>query len=156
MGNDSEWRTGAWKLGQEERLQVVNWLFSLEFNEMISLARTRLREAFPNAPPEMLFTAEHHLFVDGKDDALLWIAELAVFRKDSGPPSLGCTFMFLHHLYNWWQFRALLPEGKQGIRELVKEIRDLIEEGSPEAALGTLKILEESLDGNLDYPKFDE
>ena len=157
MDNKPDWRTGAYKLSREERLQVVNWLFALSWDEVSALAKKRLRASFPTAPPEMLKTAEHHLYVDGKDDALMWLAELGLFLKDNDaePPSLGVSHQFMYHLYNWFQFRALLPDGKAGLLANVKEARQFIEEGTPEAALGSLKNLEEALDGNLDYPQFD-
>jgi hypothetical protein len=156
MDNNPDRRTGAYKLSREERLAVVNWLFSLPWDDMIQLARVRLKKSFPTAPAEMLKTAEFHLYVDGKDDALLWLAELALFLKEdkAEPPSLAVAQQFLYHLYNWFQFRALLPEGKPGLLELVKEAKQLIEQGDHEAALGSLQCLEESLDGNLDYPQF--
>lgn len=157
MSNNSGGREGVWELSREEKLQLVNWLFSLEFDELNSRAKEQLAKAFPTAPEAMLQTARFHLYVDGKDAALDWIAELARFLQspDQPPPSYGHSWHLLYQVYNWWQFCALLPEGKPGLQELVKEVRELIEEGSPDAALSTLKILEDSLDGNLDHPKFD-
>ena len=154
MDNKPDWRTGAYKLSREEQLAVVNWLFSIPFEEMIAIARLRLQKSFPNAPSKMIGCAEFHLYVDGRDDALLWLAELALFIKDENaePPSLAVAWQFLYHLYNWFQFRALLPDGKPGLMELIKEARQLIKEGDAEAALGSLQCLEEALDGNLNYP----
>jgi hypothetical protein len=156
MDSNTDWRKGADKLSQEEQLEVVNWLFSLHWEEWSKLAATRLQKSFPTAPPEMLKTAQHHLYVDGKDDALLWLAELALYLKDPNaePPSLAAAHRFLYHLYNWFQFRALLPEGKPGLLALVKETKQFVEEGDHQSALASLQSLEETIDGNLDWPQF--
>ena len=148
--------TGVSKLSRDEKLELFQWLFSLECSELHALAQQRLAAAFPTAPKEMLHTAEHHLYVDGKNDALDWVADMASFLRspDAPPPDLGVAFGLLHHLYNWWQFRDLLPEGKEGLLGIVKEAREFIKEGSPEAALHSLQLIEESLEGNVDFPKF--
>jgi hypothetical protein len=93
MDSKPELRSSAYRLSREERLQVVNWLFGLTWEEMSSLAKRRLRDSFPTAPPEMLHTAEFHLYVDGKEDALMWLAELGLFLKDNEaePPSLSLS-----------------------------------------------------------------
>lgn len=106
----------------------------------------------------MIHTAEHHLFVDGKDAALAWIAELARFLQsdDSQPPHQGHDWDLLHHLYNWWQFRALLPDGKAELIQIAKEAQEFIKEGSLDAALASLKAIEESLEGNLNYPQIED
>ena len=157
MANNSKRKKGVWNLSREDKLQLLNWLFSLETSELTALARERLATAFPTAPEEMLRTAEHHLYVDGKDAALNWIAELARFLQspDAPPPDYGHDWDLLYHLYNWWQFRALLPEGKSQLLALTREARKFIEEGSLDAALTSLKAIEDSLDGNLDCPQID-
>src|SRR5262245_396874 len=124
---EMDWQpTGVYKLRREEKLKLFQWLFSLEYSEWHALAQQRLAAAFPTAPKEMLHTAEHHLYGDGKDAALDWIADMALFLQspDAPPPDLGVAFDLLHHLYNWWQFRDLLPEGKQGLLDIVKEARE--------------------------------
>ena len=147
--------TGVQKLSREEKLKLVTWLFSLESSDLSALAQKQLTKAFPTAPKEMLRTAEFHLYVDGKGAALDWIADLALFLQSPSaePPCLGNAFHLLYHLYNWWQFQELLPEGTQGLRDLVNDAKQFIAEGDPDAAIGALQMIEQSLDGNLDYPK---
>jgi hypothetical protein len=148
---------GVWKLSREQKLELVNWMFSLPVEERLALARNQIAKAYPAAPVHMRRTAEHHLYVDGADSVLNWLADLARFLRSTGesPPDQGHTYDLMHHVYNWWQFCELLPEGKPGLQKVVKEIRELIEEGSPEAALGSVKILEEMIEGNVDFPKID-
>jgi hypothetical protein len=157
MTNNANNEKGAWNPTRDEKLKLVNWMFSLQSSDLSALALNRLASAFPTAPEAMLHTAEHHLFVDGKDAALDWIANLAKFlqSQDELPPDYGRDWDLLYHLYNWWQFRALLPEGKPQLLQHIREAREFIEEGSLDAALGSLKAIEESLDGNLDCPQFD-
>jgi hypothetical protein len=147
--------TGVWKLTREQKLELVNWMFSLSMDERIARAQPKLAEAYPTAPEHMLRIAGFHLYVDGPDAVLNWLADLARFLRstDGLPPDEGHTYDLMHHVYNWWQFCELLPEGKPGLQKIVKENRDLIEEGSPEAALGSVKILEEMIEGNLDFPQ---
>jgi hypothetical protein len=145
------------KLSADEKLKLVNWMFSLPMQERLSLAQRHLAKAYPTAPEEMLLTARFHLYVDGADAVLDWLAETARFLQsaDESPPNCGTTYHLLYHVYNWWQFESILPSGKLGLKEMVKEIHDLIEEGDPKTALGHVKILEEMIEGNVDVPKID-
>ena len=118
--------------------------------------RVALAKAYPMASDAMLSTAAFHVYVDGCDAALAFLADAERFLRD---PSVeldpGVTWELLHQVYNWHQFRALLPDGKPGVLELLAEMKQFVAEDDREALLKTVASLEEVLEGGRTHPEFE-
>lgn len=139
---------------QPERWALANALFARP--DPKADAMVALRTAYPAAPQEMLFTAAHHVYGDGVVAAIDFVAEAERFLRDpSKEMSYAPTLDLLYHVYNWHQFRALLPDGKPHMLELLRELKEFVADGDREAMLLTVAALEEAFEGNLTYPDFD-
>jgi hypothetical protein len=103
----------------------------------------------------MLDTVTHHLFVDGPTAVIDFLAdaELAI-RDPSHEIGYGPASELLYHVYNWLQFRALLPEGRQDILDLVKDLRQAVDENDHEFLKATLSELEDVVQGSRTPPDF--
>jgi hypothetical protein len=118
--------------------------------------RNAFAKAYPHAPAEMISTAAFHVYVDGCDAALAFIAEAERFLRDpSQELNYAATYELLYHVYNWHQFRALLPEGKPGVMELLAELKQFVAEDDRDAIVKTAEELEDLLDGHKSYPDFE-
>jgi hypothetical protein len=138
---------------QEQRWEIVRTL--LQRSNLSSEANQAFCQAYPNAPEEMLQTAVFHTYVDGVGAAIDWLVDLELFlREPSRGLDIGATYHLLYHLYNWYQFNALLPTGKTGVLERLKEIRGLVADGDVEAILATVEELESMFEGGRGYPSF--
>ncbi|MDX2211950.1 MAG: hypothetical protein SFY66_01555 [Oculatellaceae cyanobacterium bins.114] len=140
-------------LSRVQRWEIVRTLLQRE-NLRIE-AREAFRQAYPNAPEEMLTTAVFHTCVDGIGAAIDWLVDLELFlREPSRELDMGTTYYLLYHLYNWYQFHVLLPDGRTGVLERLKEIRELIADGEIEAILATVEELEAMFEGGRNNPDF--
>jgi hypothetical protein len=140
-------------LSREQRWELVQTL--LQRGHLRDEAKQALRQAYPNAPEAMLETAVFHLCVDGIGAAIDWLVDLELFlREPDRKLDLGVTYHLLYHLYNWYQFSELLPDGKMGVLERLKEIKELVADGELEAILATVEELESMVEGSRDYPSF--
>ena len=140
-------------LSREQRWEIVRTL--LQRKNLSSEAVEAFRQAYANAPEEMLKTAVFHTYVDGIGAAMDWLVDLELFlREPSRDLDINATYHLLYHLYNWYQFHALLPNGRAGVLERLKEIRTLVEDGEMEAILATVKELESMFEGDRNYPDF--
>ncbi|MCC7001317.1 MAG: hypothetical protein IT357_04100 [Gemmatimonadaceae bacterium] len=142
---------GIYALSYEERWKLAAALMNRPARREDGLAA--IRAAFPTVPKEMAFTAAHHLYGDGPEAAVdfLAAAELMI-REPSTELDGGATAHLTYHLYNWLQFRALLPDGKQDVLELVKELRQAVEENDMEFVKATLQELEDVVEGSRTPP----
>jgi hypothetical protein len=87
---------------RQERWEIVQTL--LERKDLINNARAAFRQAYPNAPEEMLQTAIFHTYVDGIGAAIDWLTDLELFlREPNDGLDIGNTSHLLYHLYNWKQ-----------------------------------------------------
>lgn len=66
----------------------------------------------------------------------------------------GPTLHLLDHAYNWLQFRALLPEGKAELLELVRQLERFMDDGDMKGVRQTVAELESVLEGNRTTPDF--
>ncbi len=147
-------REGVWGLSRDERWELAHAL--LHRSDAPSDGEAAFRSKYPTAPDEMIRTATYHVYVDGPDAVLNWLADAELFLRDPEHDLCGgVTFDLLYHVYNWHQFRALLPDGKPGLLELLAEIRQFAGDGELEAVQQSVKHLEEVLEGHIDYPDFD-
>jgi hypothetical protein len=103
----------------------------------------------------MIDTGAHHLYGDLPEAAvdLLACLELSL-REPEREVGLGAVIHVQDHLYNWLQFQALLPDGREGLRELVTELEEFIGDGDTAAAKATIEELKEHLDGMRSPPDF--
>lgn len=146
-------RRGVYALAPEERWELA--LALLNRSDRAKVARDAFRQAYPNAPEEMIHTAVHHLYVDGPVAAVDWLAEAELFLRDPAQEiGYGPTLHLLDHAYNWLQFRALLPEGKAELLELVRQLKEFTDDGDMEAIRQTVAELESALEGNRPAPDF--
>ena len=140
-------------LSREQRWEIVRTL--LQRKNLSSEATEAFRRAYPNAPEEMLKTGVFHTYVDGIGAATDWLVDLELFlREPSRELDISTTYHLLYHLYNWYQFHALLPNGRAGVLERLKEIRELVADGEMEAILATVEELESTFEGDRNCPDF--
>ncbi|MBD2157639.1 hypothetical protein [Leptolyngbya sp. FACHB-16] len=103
----------------------------------------------------MLSTAVFHTYVDGIGAAIDWLVDLERFlQAPNHKLNLGIAYHLLYHLYNWYQFSELLPDGRTGMLERLKEIKELVADGELEAILATVEEIESMLEGSRNYPNF--
>ncbi|MEH2362645.1 hypothetical protein [Nostoc sp.] len=140
------------QLSREQRWEIVRTL--LQRADVINEAQRAFRQAYPNAPEEMLETAIFHTYIDGIGAAIDWLVDLELFLRNPSLELQGTTYHLLYHLYNWYQFSELLPDGKAGVLERLKEIRNLVSDGDTEAILATVEKLESMFEGGRSYPDF--
>lgn len=119
------------------------------------LAREMFRRKYPNATEQMISAAVFHLYVDGIDAAVGWLADLEHFLADPDHElSFGASSHLLYHVYNWHQLESLMPHGKVGMHELVDDIIEFADDSdivSIKRAASELKAL---LDGKDEPPDF--
>ncbi|MBD2023553.1 hypothetical protein [Leptolyngbya sp. FACHB-711] len=141
----------AWS--REKRWEIVQNL--LRRSDLRDEAEQAFHRAYPNAPEEMLATAVFHTYVDGIGAAIDWLVDLEQFLAEPDrKPDISATYHLLYHLYNWYQFHELLPDGKTGVLERLKEIKELVADGEIEAVLATVEELESMFEGGRNYPNF--
>ncbi len=140
-------------LSREQRWEIVRTL--LQRQNLSGEAKQSFQQAYPDAPEEMLETAVFHTYVDGIGAAIDWLVDLELFlREPDHKLGIGTTYHLLYHLYNWYQFHELLPDGKAGVLERLKEIKELIADGEVEAILTTVEEIESMFKGSRNYPNF--
>src|SRR5947208_1039480 len=92
--------------------------------EVVEAATAGFRTAYPDAPPHMIEAGVYHVFRDGVGDALEWVAAAEQFLRDPGEGfDYGKTWHVVYHLYNWLQFQALLPIGREGVLDRLSDIQ---------------------------------
>ncbi|MEH2000367.1 MAG: hypothetical protein V7L00_16735 [Nostoc sp.] len=138
------------QFSREQRWEIIRTL--LQRSNLSSQAKQAFRQAYPNASEEMLKTAVFHTYVDGIEAVIDWLVDLELFlREPSHQLDIGVTYHLLYHLYNWYQFNALLPDGKAGVLERLKEIKDLASDGDIKAILPAVEELESMFEGDRNY-----
>lgn len=140
-------------LDQEETLGIVRSL--LQRHDRQIAAKQAFRQGYPTAPEEMLNTAIFHTYVDGIGAAIDWLVDLEMFLRDPNRQlDMGATYHLIYHLYNWHQFCTLLPDGKTGVLNRLREIKELIADGDTGTILSTVEELESMFERSRNYPDF--
>ncbi|MBD2022632.1 hypothetical protein H6F43_20830 [Leptolyngbya sp. FACHB-36] len=140
-------------LSREQRWEIVRTL--LQRSNLRDEAKQAFRQAYPNAPEEMLEAAAFHTYGDGIGAAIDWLVDLELFLREPGRKlAIGATYHVLYHLYNWYQFSELLPDGKAGVLQRLQEIRELVADRDVEAILTTVEELEAMFKGGRNPPNF--
>lgn len=138
-------------MSQAQRWELVRGL--LQRDNLSNEATQALRQAYPHAPEEILKTAVFHTYIDGIGAAIDWLVDLELFlREPSHELNMGTTYHLLYHLYNWYQFRALLPDGRIGVLERLQEIKELIADREIDSVLAMVEELEAMFEGNREQP----
>ena len=147
--------TGVYALTSEQKLELANALVARADRSKDGSVAFRL--AYPQAADEMVRTAAHHVYTDGVPAVVAFLADAEMFLRDPAQHRLhlGVAWELLYHVYNWTQFRELLPEGKQNVLDLLAELKQFVAEDDREAILRTAEQLEEALGGQLDAPQFE-
>ena len=134
-----------------ETLDLVHAL--LGRTELVQAATAAFRSAYPDAPPHMIDTAVFHVFRDGVGAALEWVAAAERFlREPNAGFDYGATWHAVYHLYNWQQFQALLPIGREGMLDRLSDLKLFLSENNPKAAAEVVKQLEELIRGDVQPP----
>jgi hypothetical protein len=136
---------------KRETLELVHALIGR--GEIWEAATIAFRRAYPDAPPHMIEAAVFHVFRDGVGAALDWVAGAERFLRDpSAGFDYGATWHVIYHLYNWLQVEALLPVGRNGVLDRLNDIKQLLAENDPQAAMETVKELEKLFRGDVQPP----
>ena len=118
-------------------------------SERIELARETLRRKYPKATDQMVSAAVFHLFVDGVDACVEWLADLECFLADPDHQlSFGSSSHLLYHVYNWHQLESLIPHGKQGMHEMIDDILQAADENDMDFVKKVASEFKNLLDGN--------
>ena len=134
-----------------ETWELINAL--LNRSNLAEAATEAFHRAYPDGPPHMIEAAVFHVFRDGVGAALEWVAAAERFLRDpSQGIDHGATWHVVYHLYNWQQFEAVLPIGREGVLERLQDIKLFLSEGDPKAAEGVVKQLEEMFRGDVQPP----
>ena len=154
MNEEQEPGRGVYRFSEAERQELA--LALLARPQRIEEGRAALRRKYPSAPDEMINTASHHLYVDGPGAVVDFLAEAELAIRDAAyEVGYGTSWHLLHHVYNWLQFRALIPEGKSDVLDLLSQMEQAVAENDPDFVLATVKELRDVIDGNRGPPDFD-
>ena len=117
-------------------------------------ALAAFKRKYPSAPEKMLSTAVHHLYGDGPQAVIDFLAdaELAI-QNPSHEVGYGPASDILYHVYNWLQFRAILPEGKQLLLELLSQLEGAVKDDDRELILSTVEEFRDVLEGSRQPPE---
>lgn len=138
-------------IASSETLDLVQAL--LQRTEVCDPAAAAFRQAYPNAPTKMIEAAVFHVYQDGVGAALDWVAAAERFLRDpSSGFNSGATWHAVYHLYNWQQFQALLPIGRDGVLERLADLKHFLAENDSEAAVAVVKQLDEMFRGGVHPP----
>ena len=144
---------GIYRLSHEERRKLALALLARPKRDVQGLEA--FRKAHPNAPEEMIRTAAFHLYVDGPDAAVDFLADAELFLRDPAHEmSLGPAWELLYHVYNWLQFQELLPSSRQDVLDLLAELKQFVAEDDRAAIVRTAEELEDVLGGSRTPPDF--
>jgi hypothetical protein len=118
-----------------------------------SAATEAFRRAYPDAPQAMINTAAFHVATDGIGAAVDWLAAVERFLQNpEAGLDYGATWHLLYHLYNFQQFEALMPVGREGLRERLNDVRIFLESEDDNAALRIVKELLATVNGDVTPP----
>lgn len=154
MSDQPDTPHGIYRLTEAERHELA--LALLARPRRIEEGRAALRSKYPRAPEEMISTATHHVYVEGPGAVVDFLAEAELAIRDpSHEIDFGTSWHLLHHIYNWLQFRALLPDGKSDIVDLLNQMQQAVAENDPEFILATVQELRDVVEGNRGAPDFE-
>ena len=144
---------GVYALTAQQKLDLALSLMAREHRARDG--RGAFRAAYPEAAEEMVGTAAHHVYTDGAPALIAFLADAELFLRDPAHRMhLGVTYEVLYHIYNWMQFRELLPDGRRNVLELLAELKKFVEEDDRKAIVATAQEIEDALNGSRNHPDF--
>jgi hypothetical protein len=151
MDNIGQQTHGIYALSVEQRRELA--LALLARSDIGKDGLEALRKQYPSVPDAMLHTAAHHVYVDGPGAVLDFLAdaELAI-REPHHEVDYGPASEVLYHLFNWLQLRAIFPEGKQDLLDLVDELDKLVRAKDWDAVAGISEELKDVIEGSRSPP----
>ncbi|MEM9283809.1 MAG: hypothetical protein AAGA96_18460 [Verrucomicrobiota bacterium] len=139
---------------REEKLQKIATLATR--SDVRDRAAEALRSEFPNAPEAMINTAVFHVYTDGVDAVLDWLVAAADAISEGTPlPDDGKTWHLLYHIFNWYQFRELMPHGSKELLDWAEGLEECVNEDDRDAILAHAKGIKEILDASRPHPKIE-
>ena len=144
-------QTGVYARSPTGRRELALALLSRAHPDADGLAA--LRRKHPSVPEPMLRTAVHHLYVDGPQAAVDFLAdaELAI-ENPSHEVGYGPASELLYHVYNWLLFRAIMPEGKIDLLDLLAQLERAVKDDDRDLILATVAELRDVIDGHRQPP----
>ena len=144
-------KDGIFALDDAARRELA--LALLQRSNAPAAGEAAFRQRYPLAPEEMIHTAAFHVYVDGSRAVVDFLAEAELaIREPRHEIHQGVVWELLYHVYNWFQFRELLPHGQQDVLDLVAQLRQAVEENDMEFVKATLEDLEATLGGSQNAP----
>jgi hypothetical protein len=144
---------GIYALPREERLELA--LALVRRSDRGERGLEAFRAAHPQAPEAMIRTAAFHLYVDGPNAVVDFLAEAELFlREPSREVDLAPTVELLYHVYNWLQFQELLPSAKADVMELLALLKECVADDDRDGIVRTAQELEDVLEGSQNPPEF--
>ena len=146
---------GVYALNDAARKELA--LALLARANIVADGRAAFIQAYPNTAKEALYTATHHIYVDGVPGVLTFLADAELFIRDPANHRLdrAPTYELLYHLYNWLTFRELLPTGTQYVLGLLNDLQLAVDEDDRNAIRATAGELRDALEGHRNYPDFE-
>jgi hypothetical protein len=98
----------------------------------------------------MINSAVHHIYTDGVDAALCFIAGAEMFLRDPHEDWLGYgeSYELLYHVYNWHVLRGFMPKGTQELVDGLDDLKDAVASGDvPDDLLKRIGRLRDLLTG---------
>lgn len=121
----------------------------------MAAADAAFRAAYPDAPDQMISAAVFHVYTDGIDAALEWLADAERFlRNPQQEFGYGTSVHLLYHVYNWHQLHALMPLGRSGVTESLDELSKLAKEGDLDGVQQVVAELKAAFEASLMPPDF--
>ena len=144
-------RTGIYALTPAQRRELALALLARPKRDSDGLEA--LRRRYPTVPDTMVRTASHHLYVDGPEAVMDFLADAELTIRDPHHDiDVGPSTELLYHVYNWVQFRAILPEGRQDLLDLVEELKEYVQDKDWQAMSKTVQELDDILQGTRSPP----
>ena len=120
------------------------------------LARDVFRRKYPEATDQMVSAAVFHLFTDGVDACVDWLADLERFLSDPNHQLChGTSSHLLYHVYNWHQLESLMPHGKSAMHDLLDDILESVTDNDMDGIRSAANEFKAILEGH-DVPPSDE
>ncbi len=147
-------RPGIWPLSSDERLALARALLARPTRA--ADGRASLRRRYPSAPEAMIDSATHHVYVDGPEAVVDFLAdaELAI-RDPAHELDQGVAYHVLDHVYNWLQFRTLLPEAKTDMLALLDQIEEAVKDDDRDYLLASIAEFRRLLEATRNAPDFE-
>lgn len=125
--------------------------------DCIDRAREVFRRKYPEATDQMIAAAVFHLFADGIDACVEWLADLERFLADPEHKLChGTSSHLLYHVYNWHQLESLMPHAKPVMHELIDDILESAAEHDLESVKRAATEFKNILEGHDRPPQVEE